>query len=40
MRDPQARERLVASFEPEATEPEWALAFAWDIVLRETPFEA
>ena len=37
-----ARERLVSAFDLEATEPEWALAFAWDIVLRgrgATPVE-
>ena len=34
--------RLVACFDPEATVPEWALAYRWDIVLRgreATPFE-
>lgn len=38
-----ARERLVARFDLDATEPEFALAFAFDIVLRgrdETPFES
>jgi protocatechuate 3,4-dioxygenase beta subunit len=37
-----ARERLVSRFDLERTEPEFALAFAFDIVLRgreETPFE-
>ena len=37
-----ARERLVSAFDLEATEPEWALAFSWDIVLRgrgATPVE-
>jgi hypothetical protein len=29
-----ARPRLMASFDLDATEPEWALAFRWDIVLR------
>ncbi|HKN88807.1 MAG TPA: protocatechuate 3,4-dioxygenase subunit beta [Acidimicrobiia bacterium] len=36
------RPRLVARFDLDATEPEWALAFQWDIVLRglgATPFE-
>jgi protocatechuate 3,4-dioxygenase, beta subunit len=40
--DPAARERLVSRYDHEATEPEWALAFAFDIVLRgrgATPFE-
>jgi protocatechuate 3,4-dioxygenase beta subunit len=39
IRDPKARELLVARFDPEATEPEWALAYEWDVVLRSTPFE-
>ena len=39
VRDPKARELLVARFDSAATEPEWALAFHWDIVLRSTPFE-
>jgi len=37
-----ARPRLIARFDLEATEPEWALAFRWDIVLRggrAMPFE-
>ncbi len=37
---PAARERLVARFDPEATEPEWALAYRFDVVLggrRATP---
>lgn len=29
-----ARERLVSSFDPELTRPEWALGFRFDIVLR------
>ena len=37
--DPAARELLVASFDLETTEPEWALGYVWDIVLRSTPFE-
>ena len=32
--DPQARERLVARFDLEVTQPDWALGFVWDIVLR------
>ncbi len=39
VRDPKSRERLVSRFDAEATEPEWALAFEWDIVMRSTPFE-
>jgi len=32
--DPRGRARLVAEFDPEVTEPEWALGYSWDIVLR------
>jgi protocatechuate 3,4-dioxygenase beta subunit len=32
-------ERLVSAFDLERTEPEWALAYRWDIVLARTPFE-
>jgi protocatechuate 3,4-dioxygenase, beta subunit len=39
VRDPRARELLVARFDLDATEPEWALAYRFDIVLRRTPFE-
>ncbi len=40
--DPAARMRLVSSFDPETTLPEWALAYRFDIVLRGravTPME-
>jgi protocatechuate 3,4-dioxygenase, beta subunit len=40
--DPAARQRLVAAFDLAATQPEWALAFRFDIVLRgsgATPME-
>ena len=40
--DRQARERLISSFDLETTEPEWALAYRFDIVLRgrnSTPTE-
>jgi protocatechuate 3,4-dioxygenase beta subunit len=40
--DAKARKRLVASFDLETTQPEWALGFRFDIVLRgreSTPFE-
>ena len=40
--DARARQRLVSRFDLEASVPEWALAFAFDIVLRgrdETPME-
>jgi protocatechuate 3,4-dioxygenase beta subunit len=32
--DPRARERMVATFSIQETQPEWALAYTWDIVLR------
>ena len=32
--DPQARSRLVATFDIELTQPDWALGYNWDIVLR------
>jgi protocatechuate 3,4-dioxygenase beta subunit len=37
-----ARERLIAAYAHDVTEPEWALGYRWDIVLRgpgATPFE-
>jgi protocatechuate 3,4-dioxygenase beta subunit len=34
-----ARERLVADFALELTQPDWALGFRFDVVLRATPFE-
>ena len=40
--DPTARERLIAAFDGDATEPEYALGFRFDIVLRgrdQTPME-
>jgi protocatechuate 3,4-dioxygenase beta subunit len=42
VRDERARERMIASFDLAATQPEWALAYRFDIVLRgrdATPFE-
>jgi protocatechuate 3,4-dioxygenase beta subunit len=44
VRDPAARELLVARFDLDKTQPEWALAYEWDIVLGRgvrgtTPFE-
>ena len=42
VRDPAARDRLVAAFDLGRTRPEWALAYRFDVVLRgreETPFE-
>jgi len=40
--DARGRELLIAKFDPEATMPEWALAYRWDIALRgrnATPVE-
>ena len=39
VRDPKSRELLVAKFDLATTEPEWALAYEWDIIMRATPFE-
>jgi protocatechuate 3,4-dioxygenase beta subunit len=39
VRDPRARGLLVARFDLQRTEPDWALGFEWDIVMRATPFE-
>jgi protocatechuate 3,4-dioxygenase beta subunit len=42
VRDPSARERLVARFSMDESQDSWALAYEWDVVLRgpaETPFE-
>jgi protocatechuate 3,4-dioxygenase beta subunit len=43
VRDPNARARLVCSFDLETTVPEWALAYRFDVVLdgpTTTPMEA
>jgi protocatechuate 3,4-dioxygenase beta subunit len=43
VRDPAARERLIARFDVHRTRPHFALAYEWDVVLRgpgATPFEA
>ena len=39
VRDPAARELLVASFDLATTQPEWALSYRWDIVVQRTPME-
>jgi protocatechuate 3,4-dioxygenase beta subunit len=39
VRDPRSRELLVARLDLGRTEPEWAIAYEWDVVLRATPFE-
>jgi len=43
VRDPKARERMIASFDLATTVPEWSLGYRFDIVLRgpmATPMEA
>ena len=40
IRDEAARQLLVARFDLETTQPDWALGYVWDIVLRSTPVEA
>jgi protocatechuate 3,4-dioxygenase beta subunit len=43
VRDPQARERLIAKFDLDTTREDWALGYVFDIVLRgsaATPLEA
>jgi protocatechuate 3,4-dioxygenase beta subunit len=43
VRDERARQRMVSAFDLESTQPDWALAYRFDIVLRgrdATPFEA
>ena len=43
VRDEKARKRMISSFDLETTQPQWALGFRFDIVLRgpeATPFEA
>jgi protocatechuate 3,4-dioxygenase beta subunit len=37
VRDPRARDLLVSRFDPKRTEPEWALAYRFDIVLGRGP---
>lgn len=42
VRDPKAQQRMISAFDLETTEPEWALAYRFDIVLggrEETPME-
>ena len=41
--DPASRERLIARYDHDVTEPEWALGFRFDIVVRgpaRTPFDS
>ncbi|MFG2001900.1 protocatechuate 3,4-dioxygenase subunit beta [Spirillospora sp. NPDC048911] len=37
--DQRSRDLLVARFDMDTTEPEWALGYQWDIVLGDTPTE-
>jgi protocatechuate 3,4-dioxygenase beta subunit len=39
VRDPSARARLLAELDFRLTQPDWALGYRFDIVLRRTPFE-
>jgi protocatechuate 3,4-dioxygenase beta subunit len=42
VRDPKARERMICAFDLSSTQPDWALAYRFDIVLAgpdQTPFE-
>jgi protocatechuate 3,4-dioxygenase, beta subunit len=39
VRDERARKLMISAFDYENTEDSWALAFKWDIVLRQTPME-
>ena len=39
VRDERARRLMISAFDYESTEESWALAFKWDIVLRQTPME-
>jgi protocatechuate 3,4-dioxygenase beta subunit len=40
VRDRAVRELMIAKFDLETTEPEWALGYRFDIVLRRTPVES
>jgi protocatechuate 3,4-dioxygenase, beta subunit len=39
VRDERARQLMISSFDYEATQEMWALAYKWDIILRRTPME-
>jgi protocatechuate 3,4-dioxygenase beta subunit len=39
VRDEKARALMISAFDYETTEDSWALAYKWDIVLRQTPME-
>jgi protocatechuate 3,4-dioxygenase, beta subunit len=39
VRDERARKLLISEFDYDNTQESWALAFKWDIILRQTPME-
>jgi protocatechuate 3,4-dioxygenase, beta subunit len=39
VRDERARKLMISAYDHEHTQDSWALAFKWDIVLRQTPME-
>jgi protocatechuate 3,4-dioxygenase, beta subunit len=39
VRDERARSLMISAYDHENTQESWALAFKWDIVLRQTPME-
>jgi protocatechuate 3,4-dioxygenase, beta subunit len=39
VRDERARKLMISAYDHENTQDSWALAFKWDIVLRQTPME-
>jgi protocatechuate 3,4-dioxygenase beta subunit len=39
VRDERARKMMISAYDHDSTEESWALAFKWDIVLRQTPME-
>jgi protocatechuate 3,4-dioxygenase, beta subunit len=39
VRDERARKLMISAYDHEHTQESWALAFKWDIVLRQTPME-
>ena len=39
VRDERARRLMISSYDHEHTQEMWALAFKWDIILRQTPME-
>jgi protocatechuate 3,4-dioxygenase, beta subunit len=39
VRDERARQLMISAYDHEHTQDSWALAYKWDIVLRQTPME-